>query len=63
MRDSVVNYCLGFFVYRGTQNEEEKESQKENGQAYTVVKKLLEMGNYLNKGYHINIDNIFSSVP
>lgn len=51
------------FVYRGAQKEDEKESQKENGQAYTVVEKLLEMGNYLNKGYHVYLYNFFSSVP
>jgi hypothetical protein len=27
------------------------------------VKKLLETGGYLNKGYHVFIDNYFMSVP
>lgn len=53
MCDLVINYCLGFFVHRGAQCEEEKEAQKENGKAYTIVKILLKMGNYLNKGYHV----------
>lgn len=31
--------------------------------AYTVVKKLITAGNYLRKGYHIFIDNFFTSLP
>jgi hypothetical protein len=30
---------------------------------YTVVEKLLEIGGYVSKGYHVFIDNYFMSVP
>jgi len=61
--DSVVNYCLGFYVYRGAASGQEKDEQKLNGLAFTVVKNLLNLGNYLNKGYHVFVDNFYTSVP
>lgn len=61
--DSISRYCLGFFVYKGAKSLEEKTAIKSNGLAYTVVMKLLQLGNYLNKGYHIYIDNFFTSIP
>jgi hypothetical protein len=33
------------------------------GLAHRVVVKLLEIGNYLNKGYHVFVDNYFMSIP
>lgn len=61
--DSVVNYCLGFYVYRGASSGQEKRDQQANGLAYNVVKNLLNLGNYMNKGYHIFVDNFYTSVP
>lgn len=61
--DSVSNYCLGFFTYKGARNQEDKDIIRTNGLGYYVVTKLLEMGNYLNKGYHLFVDNFFMSVP
>ncbi|PNF31176.1 hypothetical protein B7P43_G15164, partial [Cryptotermes secundus] len=55
--DSLSKYCVAFFVYRGGGNN------KKYGLAYTVLMKLLNMGNYLHKGYHIFMDNFFSSIP
>lgn len=62
MCDSVSNYCLGFFCYKG-KKENELNENKQEGLAHKVVVKLLEMGNYLNKGYHIFVDNFFLSIP
>lgn len=33
------------------------------GLPYNVVKKLLDVGQYLRKGYHIFVDNFFTSIP
>lgn len=40
----------------------EKQQIKENGLAYTVVVKLLEFGDFLNKGYHIFVDKFFMTM-
>jgi hypothetical protein len=61
--DSVVNYCLGFYVYRGAASGHEKRQQKAHGLAFTVVKNLMTVGNYFNKGYHLFVDNFYTSVP
>ncbi|GLV40065.1 hypothetical protein CBL_02950 [Carabus blaptoides fortunei] len=60
--DAVSNYCLGFFCYRGAKSNEDKEEIKKNGLGYVVVLKLLSLGNYLNKGYHLFMDNFFTSI-
>lgn len=59
--DSVTNYCLGFTCYRGARDEN-KEEIKRLGLGYVVVTKLLEMGNYFKKGFHVVCDNFFTSV-
>ena len=41
----------------------DRSETQENGLAYTVVKRLLTIGNYLSKGYHIFVDKFFTSVP
>ena len=61
--DSVLHYCLAFSVYRGAKTDEDKAQIQQHGLAYTVVMKLLEMGDYLSKGYHIFMDNFFTSIP
>ncbi|XP_067120118.1 piggyBac transposable element-derived protein 4-like [Centruroides vittatus] len=61
--DSISHYCLGFFTYRGAKSQAEKHSVSKFGVAYSVVMKLLEIGNYINKGYHVFVDNYFMSVP
>lgn len=63
--DSVVSYCLGFFVYQGARDTNiwEQAEMKDCGTGFYVVKKLLIMCNYLNKGYHVFCDNLFSSLP
>ncbi|XP_067140704.1 piggyBac transposable element-derived protein 4-like [Centruroides vittatus] len=61
MIDSVSNYCLGF--ERARSQQEEEDSISEFGVGYTVVRKLLEIGMYLNKGYHFFIERRFMSVP
>ncbi|XP_068081918.1 piggyBac transposable element-derived protein 4-like [Anabrus simplex] len=61
--DSVSNYCLGFFTYRGARSQEDRDNIIKHGLGYIVVKKLLVMGGYLNKGYHVFVDNYFMSVP
>ncbi|XP_023241866.1 piggyBac transposable element-derived protein 4-like [Centruroides sculpturatus] len=61
--DSVSNYCLSFFTYRRARTQQEKDNNSKFGLGYSVVKKLLETGMYLNKGYHLFVDNFFMSVP
>uniref|UniRef100_A0A1B6H1M9 PiggyBac transposable element-derived protein domain-containing protein n=1 Tax=Cuerna arida TaxID=1464854 RepID=A0A1B6H1M9_9HEMI len=57
--DSVSRYCLAFYCYKGSK----KSGEITKGLAFKVVKKLLEIGQYLNKGYHVFIDNFFTSIP
>lgn len=62
--DSVSNYCLGFFCYKGKKYQGQPPNEdKDQSLAYSVVVKLLEMGQYLNKGYHVFVDNFFMSIP
>ncbi|XP_067134165.1 piggyBac transposable element-derived protein 4-like [Centruroides vittatus] len=61
--DSISHYCLGFFTYRGAKSQEEKHSISKFGLEYIVVRRLLDIGNYNNKGYHVFIDDYFTSVP
>ncbi|XP_023216812.1 piggyBac transposable element-derived protein 4-like [Centruroides sculpturatus] len=61
--DSVSNYCLGFFSFKRDKSQQEKHSISKFGLGYTVVRKLLEIGMYLNKGYHVFVDRYFTSVP
>ncbi|XP_017795067.1 PREDICTED: piggyBac transposable element-derived protein 4-like [Habropoda laboriosa] len=60
--DSVSKYCLGFLCYRGAKSTESKEEIKKNGLGYVVVQQLLNLGNYLNKGFHVFTDNFFTSI-
>lgn len=60
--DSVSNYCLGFSCYQGAKSSDDKNEINKNGLGYVVVEKLLSLGNYLNKGYHLFIDNFFTSI-
>jgi hypothetical protein len=60
--DSVVNYCLAFYCYRGAKNKEERTDLQKHGLSFVVVKKLLDIGNYLMKGFHVVVDNFFTSV-
>lgn len=62
MCDSVTNYCLGFFCYKG-KKDVLSDDEKDKSLAYRVVVKLLESGQLLNKGYHLFVDNFFMSVP
>jgi hypothetical protein len=41
----------------------QKRNMKEIGLAFTVVMKLLKMGNYLFKGFHIFMDKFFTNIP
>ncbi|PNF32253.1 hypothetical protein B7P43_G17701 [Cryptotermes secundus] len=54
---------LLFFVYREAKDVENITERKKFGLAYTGVMKLLNMGNCLRKGYHIFMDNFFTSIP
>ncbi|XP_043263437.1 piggyBac transposable element-derived protein 4-like [Colletes gigas] len=61
--DSVSNYCLAIYIYRGAGSAADRFEIQENGLAHTVVMKLLTKGNYFSKGYHIFVDNFFTSIP
>jgi hypothetical protein len=54
---------LSIFVYWGAKRTEDKDAIQKYGLAPTVVMKLLKMGNYICKGYHVFVDNFFMSVP
>ena len=60
--DMVTNYCLAFFVYQGAKRTEDKDAIQKYGLAHTVIMKLLKMGNYICKGYHVFMDNFFMAV-
>jgi len=60
--DSVTKYCLGFFCYKGVKHSDDKDLVQKHGLGYVVVQKLLSIGNYLNKGYHLFTDNFFTSL-
>jgi len=60
--DAVTHYCLTFFVYKGANNPEDKREINQNGLGYYVVVKLLTMTNLLQKGYHVFVDNFFTTI-
>lgn len=53
------NIALGFNVIRVKKTV----PFKEHGLAYNVMNKLLKMGQYLNKGYHLFVIKFFLSLP
>lgn len=57
-----MNYTLLFYTYRGATTLKDKKCLKKVGSAQLVVKKLIEVGNYFNKGYDVFVDNVYSSV-
>ncbi|KAI4481552.1 hypothetical protein M0802_013949 [Mischocyttarus mexicanus] len=60
--DSVSKYCLGFFCYKGAKSTDDRDSVEKYGLGFAVVQKLLSIGNYLNKGYHLFTDNFYTSL-
>ena len=58
--ESLTANVLACFVYRGKRDRPEAGDGR--GLAHRVVVTLLQMGNYLRKGYHVFIDNFFTSV-
>lgn len=60
--DSITNYCLGFFCYKGAKVTAERNEINEHGLGYIVVQKLLSIGDYFNKGYHLFTDNFYTSL-
>ncbi|KAG8240777.1 zinc finger protein [Homalodisca vitripennis] len=59
--DAVTHYCVHFFVYKGAKNTD-RQHVRETGLAYNVVMKLLDVAGCLYKGFHIFVDNFFTSV-
>ncbi|XP_046827578.1 piggyBac transposable element-derived protein 4-like [Vespa crabro] len=59
--DSVSKYCLTFFCYKDAK-ETTISDRKKFGLGYDAVLNLLKDSNCLNKGYHIFVDNFFTSV-
>lgn len=57
--ESLTAYVLACFVYRGKRDQQPADGR---GLAHRVVVTLLNMGNYLRKGYHIFYHNFFTSV-
>lgn len=56
--EAITGYVLAFTVYRGKRDN----TGPEQGLTQKVVLKLIEMGNYFRKGYHIFCDNFFTSI-
>ncbi|XP_046417424.1 piggyBac transposable element-derived protein 4-like [Neodiprion fabricii] len=48
---------------KGARDQTDKEEIKKNGLGHVVIHKLLNMGNYFMKGYHVVADNFFTSIP
>lgn len=57
--DADTKYCYQFYCYKGARYETERARIDQFGLGYTVVVKLLEMANLLNKGFHMFLDNFF----
>nr|XP_012145430.1 PREDICTED: piggyBac transposable element-derived protein 4-like [Megachile rotundata] len=62
LSDTTNHYCLSFFCYRGATNPTNKDEIRTNGLGYVAVHKLLNMGNYFMKGFHVAVDNYFISM-
>ncbi|XP_026667264.1 piggyBac transposable element-derived protein 4-like isoform X1 [Ceratina calcarata] len=62
LADGISHYCLLFFCYRGAKDQRDKREIKEKGLAQVVIDNLLSMSNYFIKGYHITVDNFFTSI-
>jgi hypothetical protein len=56
-----VQLLLGVLHVQRDQVSGRQEHHPKNGLGYTVTKKLLEIGGYLNKGYHVFVYNSFMS--
>ena len=62
--DSVTSYLLGFFVYKGRRDNIETEpAAADTGLVHKVVMRLLRLCSCLRRGYHLYIDNFFTSIP
>jgi len=48
--------------YRGAKSNEDKQEVKSKGLGFVVVEKLLSLGNYLYKGYHLFTDNFYTGI-
>ena len=62
LTDPISHYCLSFFCYRRAKDQRDRVEIKEKGLAHVVIDKLLNMGNYFMRGYHITADNFFTSI-
>lgn len=60
--DSVSNYCLVFYIYRGVYCDADKNEIKTYGLAHTVVTKILTIGNYIIKRHLLFVDNFVTSI-
>ncbi|KAG8254840.1 zinc finger protein [Homalodisca vitripennis] len=59
--DAVTHYCVYFLVYKGAKNTE-RQQVKETSLGHNVVTKLLDVGGCLWKGFHLFVDNFFTSI-
>ncbi|KAI4487100.1 hypothetical protein M0802_012014 [Mischocyttarus mexicanus] len=62
LNNAISHYCLSLFCYRGAKDPHDKREIKEKGLASVVIDKLLNMVNYFMKGYHVTVDNFFTSI-
>ena len=62
LSDSVTSYLFGFLVYKGKRGNDQQ-GNAGRGLAHRVVMRLLNLDNYLRKGYHLFVDNFFTSFP
>ena len=59
--DSSIKYRLNFYCYHGAQFNEDKDEIKKIDFGSVVVEKLISLGNYFDKGYHLFTDNFYTS--
>ena len=60
--DSVTAYLLRFFVYKGRRDNINDQADNERGLAHKVVMRLMRLGSYLRRGYHLFVDIFFIPV-
>lgn len=59
--DAVSKYYLNFYCYKGAKSKSNSDKNT-FGLGYNIAVNLLNESKCLNKGYHVFVDNFFSSI-
>ncbi|KAI4504453.1 hypothetical protein M0802_000003 [Mischocyttarus mexicanus] len=62
LNDANTHYCLSIYDYHSNYNHSDTEEIKKTGLPYFIIHKLLSMGDYLMKGYHIVTGKFFTNI-